>query len=175
MTQQQFDQLTIADFADYQIVWPTTTQSAERRLFSAIVSVPERIYAPIGWLFAGEQMIAQLQGLNLTTFATVDCPFQLYRRIGTAIPISFEAISPIALPTHISKHAIFTSAMPGLTTLFHTFFRCVKPRFVRIYDAKLAQTLSDIVQRFLAEEQQFIAKNHTQLKLVPFYQAEFRL
>ncbi|MBE9031012.1 hypothetical protein IQ266_14855 [filamentous cyanobacterium LEGE 11480] len=171
---RQFNQLTIADFADYQIVWPTKTQYLKKRFFSAWMSVPERVYAPIGWLIFQGQTIANLQGLDIASFAPVDSSFEFARRLGPAIPINFEASSERSLPKRVSNQAAFTYEMPD-ESIPRTIFRAVTPRFVRVYDFWPTLELSEIVTQMLIEEQRFITENREQLKLEPFYQAQFNL
>lgn len=51
-----YEQVVVADFADFQLVVPTTTKPVKKRVFSAWVTVPNRVYASYGWLIGDAPM-----------------------------------------------------------------------------------------------------------------------
>lgn len=174
-----FDEVAIADFGPFQIAVLTHTTLVNRRLFSAQMPVSQRHYQSQGWLIYDGQVIAALECLTLGSIFSEASPFTPIQRMAPALPISFEVQSSQPLPTQVSRQATFTCELQGTDFPFHSIFRQICPRFVRVYPfgktLTLSAALSTQVKQLLAEESLFIANNYFRLRQVPFYQKHFGL
>ena len=170
-----FSQVVVANLKYCQIAIPTTTQLVNKRIFSTIVAVPERIYSPEGWMLVNGQTVATIQSLEISPVGGENSPFTVHPHLGPAVPISFEVTSVEPLPSSVSSEATFTCKLPDGSRQYYSIFRQAKPRFVRVYPFGSDRLLADIVTSFLTEERDFVFQHSSQLKNVPFYRDEFLL
>lgn len=196
LSTQQFDELAIADLTDFQIAVPTTAKDINRPFFSAQLPVPQREYAPYGWLILGRRVAGQIDQLRIgalesyplesystegrkTAEKVAEAIFKPIKRLTASIPLSFQLESPCPLPCVLAARGSFAYQFPGEPFPHRAIFRQIVPRFVRIYpfwpSATQNSALLNAVDRMLADEAAFIAKNYEQLRLVPFYRDRFDL
>ncbi|WP_299414151.1 hypothetical protein [Acaryochloris sp. IP29b_bin.148] len=169
------DQVAIADLKDFQLIIPTTTQVFPKAIFSTWVDIPKRLYAEEGWMVTNGGDIAALHGLAFDTHIATSTPFQLSQRLGPGVPISFESRSMRSLPAPLLAQAILSCCFPETSIPFYAVFRGFTPRFVRVYPWTRRDSLAEMADMMLADEQQFIATNYTRLRTIPFYQEQFGL
>lgn len=174
-SETQFDEVAIATFKDFQIAVLTTTHSVKRTIGSIVFPVSERQYANKGWLVSDRQITATLDGLEIGAIFADTSPFKPIQRLSAAIPISFEVHTRQSLPQQITQHAMLTCQLQGEAHPYHSIFRKITPRFVRIYPFLGIHHLIFAVNQFLAEETIFITQHSHCLKQVPFYQHYFNL
>ncbi|MEL7476719.1 MAG: hypothetical protein AAGJ55_10905, partial [Cyanobacteria bacterium J06555_12] len=149
-----FSQVVVANLKYCQIAIPTTTKRVTKRIFSTPVDVPERIYAPEGWMIMDGQTVATIRSLEISPLGGGNSQFTVHPHLGPAVPINFEATSVESLPSSVTKRAIFACQVPDKISRYHTVFRQAKPRFVRVYPFGSDRSLTDIVQSFLIEEKE---------------------
>ncbi|MEL6553541.1 MAG: hypothetical protein AAFQ63_08795 [Cyanobacteria bacterium J06621_11] len=170
-----FNEVAIADFNQFQIAVLTKAQSINRYIFSVPVSVPERLYQTQGWLIFNQQVVAQINNLKIGLVFSKSSPFKSVRRLAPSIPIFFEVRSCQPLPAQLQSRSAFSCQLPNSDFPYHTVFRCLSPRFVRLYPFNAGSSLVENVKCMLAERDSFITQNYEQLKQVPFYQKNFGL
>mgnify|MGYP001791232406 CR=1 FL=1 len=170
-----FNEVAIADFDQFQIAVLTATQMVYRNLLSARVLVPERVYQTQGWLICDQQVIAHIDALKIGLVFSKNSPFRSIRRLAPSVPVFFEVMSSQPLPTSIQSRSFFVCNLPSSDFPHHTVFRCISPRFVRIYPFSSSSSLLEKVKCMLAERDSFISQNYKRLKQVPFYQKNFGL
>lgn len=66
-----YEQVVVADFADFQMVVPTTTKPVKKRIFSAWITLPNRVYASYGWLI-GDALMGKLRQSNRRQSTSAD-------------------------------------------------------------------------------------------------------
>ena len=172
VSQRQPREIALANFGVWQIAVPTTFVLVEKRLFSATIPIPERIYASRGWAIYQERTIARLQGLNVRPVVSANSPFSCPPRLGPGVPLDFELNSRQPLPFKLALAACFTSRDEGA---FCTVFRGVRPRFTCIFPFTGQNSLVPIIRQLLAAEKAFIKANCERLQQVPFYRESFNL
>ena len=99
-----FNEIVVANFGELQIVVPTLRQVVQKRVFSATVNVPHRIYDSEGWLLQGGDAIAALQNLTIDSIIAPETQFPTIERI--ILPINaalFVHRYFLALPSNIEK------------------------------------------------------------------------
>ena len=172
-----FNEVAIADLGSFQIAVLTGRQSNQTFPTSVDVLKSKRIYQEQGWVIWENQTIAHLSGLNI-------CPvdsnqnaisWELPRRLAPSVPISFEVQSDEPMPSPVLSQAIMTCALPDTKNPYHTIFRLVAPRFVRIYPFNSRNRLAEMVVQMKLDEAEFISNNYEYLKQVPFYREHFGL
>lgn len=170
-----FDEVAIADFDQFQITVLTKTKIVSKCILSVRVPVPERLYQSQGWLIYDQQVIAHISDLQIGLVFSESSPFKSVRRLAPSIPVSFEVRSSQPLPAQLQSRSAFVCTLPNSDFPYHTVFRCLSPRFVRLYPLNVSTPLIESVKRMLTERDAFISQNYKRLKQVPFYQKHFGL
>ncbi|MEL6552050.1 MAG: hypothetical protein AAFQ63_01115 [Cyanobacteria bacterium J06621_11] len=170
-----FNEVAIADLNQFQIAVLTTTQKTRRQLFSAEISVSERVYQSQGWLIHNQRIVAHFDNLEIGLIFPKDSPFKVSRRIAVAVPIAFEVRSTQHLPLEVRARATLVCELPKADFPYHSVFRQILPRFVKIYDYRENCSLLDQVRDMLAAMDVFVSQNYDRLKRVPFYRENFDL
>ena len=172
---QKFEQVVIADFGNFQIAVPTTTKTIKKRIFSAWVTVKERIYHSQGWLICAGELVAYIKELKIGAIFLDKSPFKPIKRLSASIPLSFNTEAACSLPSQVSSEAAFVCQFKNEIYPYHAVFQNVVPRFVSISSFKTSNSLLTIVEQTLEAESLFIKQNYERLKRVPFYQQNFGL
>lgn len=175
LSSSEFNEVVLADFCSLQIAVLTRTTLVHQRIFSAYVPVPQRRYQSQGWLIFNGQITSTLENLVIEPIGAKDSPFDIVQRIGPAIPLSFEVKSALPLPALLSAQAAFAFELPNADFSFHSIFRQMRPRFVRIYPFREIATLSMQAKQLLSEEALFVTNHCHRLRQVPFYRDCFGL
>ncbi len=170
-----FDEVAIADLNQFQIAVLTTSRQAQRWIFSAAVTVPQRRYQPQGWLIYDQKIVAHFDSLEIGLIFPKDSPFSVSPRIAPAVPISFEVRSAQRLPLAVCDRAALVCELPKADFPYHSVFRQMLPRFVKVYPYQASDSLVNLVGRMLADMELFISQNYERLKQVPFYRENFGL
>lgn len=172
---KRFNQVVIADLNHFQIAVPTTSKLVKKRILSAWVFVPERVYDSQGWLICDRQIIAYIKGLEVGALLSDGSPFKPIRRINPTIPISFKTEAVCPLPRQVLSQVAFACQFRDEAFPYHAVFQKVVPRFVRIYSFEANGSILDKVEQMLTAKNLFISQNYERLKRVPFYQESFGL
>ncbi|MEM6452423.1 MAG: hypothetical protein AAF635_03405 [Cyanobacteria bacterium P01_C01_bin.69] len=170
-----FNEIAIADLNQFQIAVLTTTRQTSKRIFSATVPVPERVYQHQGWLIYDQKIVAHFDNLKVGLVFPKSSPFKVSPRIAPAIPIAFEVRSAQRLPLEVCAKAALVCELPKANFPHHSVFRQILPRFVKVYAYQVNGSLLDQVETMLAAMDLFISQNYERLKRVPFYREQFGL
>ena len=170
-----FNEIVVANFGELQIVVPTLRQVVQKRVFSATVNVPHRIYDSEGWLLQGGDAIAALQNLTIASIFAPETPCPAIERIGPAIPLRFEVTTMEPLPKPASRLSSFSCQLPDALHPYLTVFCNMRPRFARVYPFAGTSSLTLNVADMQQQERKFVRENSERLQSVPFYREQFKL
>lgn len=171
----QYQEVAIADFTHFRIAVLTTTQQVMKKLCSVEISVSKRCYQTQGWIIFNGGVVASFDKLALGDINANNPSFGSIRRLGAALPVSFEVSSTQALPTELSACASLSCNVPDAEYPYLSLFHQLRPRFVAVYPFTLGESLVDRAKQMELDMHQFVQQNSHHLQQVPFYKDNFDL
>lgn len=147
-SEQGFDEVAIAKFSGFQIAIPSSTHTVPRKIFSTWVPLPKRLYHTKGGVIWDKQLSFSLSELRIQNLFSKSSIFPELRRLAVGVPISFEVQSSEPLPRNICQQAMLTCRMPEGENIYHSVFRDVTPKFVKIFPRQSIMHLTDQIGFF---------------------------
>ncbi|MEM1367145.1 MAG: hypothetical protein AAGG02_03845 [Cyanobacteria bacterium P01_H01_bin.15] len=171
----RYPEVVIADLSHFRIAVLTTTQQVKRKLSSFEIPVFIRSYQTQGWIIFKERVVASFDKLALGNINANNSSFASIRRLGAAVPVSFEVSSAQPLPSQLSTCASFSCTVPDTEFPYLSLFHRMLPRFVAIYPFTLGDSLVNKAKQMELDMYQFVQQNAHRLQQVPFYKDSFDL
>ncbi len=169
-------EIAVADLGAFQIIVPTFRPAVDNSFKLTGSATSRRTYSTEGWVTYQDAIIGTLAHLEIGD-TSEPSPWRSLKRLGPAVPLTFEIKSPRSLPSALLTQSTLAYQFHHELIRYYALFQNIQPHFVRIYSVSGAQPQQLLLKarQCRIDVAQFVAQNREHLQRVPFYREAFGL